>query len=75
MMTAGIIGTGVGLIIWLLGAVVALAAFIFWIIMLVDAIRNPRLSDTTKLMWVLLMIFLPFLGTLIYFFVGRNPAV
>jgi phospholipase D-like protein len=56
--------------LFLLG-VIALAAFVFWIWMLIHAITNKGLTDTEKLIWVVVILFLHFLGGLIYFFVGR----
>ena len=47
-------------------------AFIFWIWMLIDAIQNPRLSGNERIVWVLVIIFVPFLGPIIYFFAGRG---
>jgi uncharacterized membrane protein YhaH (DUF805 family) len=49
-----------------------LLALIFWIWMLVDCIQNRRLNDTEKIIWVLVILFLPTLGAIIYFFVGRK---
>jgi len=48
-----------------------LLASIFWIWMLIHAITNKGLSDVEKILWVLVILFLHFLGALIYFFVGR----
>jgi hypothetical protein len=49
--------------------------FVFWIWMLVDCLKNPRLHGTEKLIWVLVIIFLHWIGALVYYFVGRaNPA-
>ena len=45
-------------------------AFGFWIWMLIDALT--RLPSDEKLVWVLVIVFLHFLGALIYFFVGRK---
>ena len=52
-------------------ALVALA-FVFWIWMLVDCIKNERLTDTEKIVWVLVIVFLHALGALIYFLAGRK---
>jgi len=52
----------------------ALMCMAFWVWMLVDAIKNRRLSDTEKIVWVLVILFLHFLGALIYFFAGRGPS-
>ena len=69
-----IIGSLVGLMfivfLWGLGAL----AFVFWIMMLIHAITNKGLSDTERIIWVLVVIFLHFIGALIYFFVARPRA-
>ena len=44
---------------------------VFWIWMLAHAVTNNALSDGEKIAWVLIILFLHFLGALIYFFVGR----
>lgn len=63
----GIIGLLVALFLGGLG----LLACIFWIWMLIHAITNRGLDSVEKLIWVLVILFLHFLGALIYFFVGR----
>ena len=56
-------------------AVLALAAFAFWIWMLIDAIKNLPSEGNTKLIWILVIIFAGVMGALIYYFVQRpkNP--
>jgi len=58
----------------ILAVLLGLAAIVFYIAMIVDAVTNKGMSDTERLMWVLVVIFvtpgIP-LGALIYFFVGR----
>lgn len=49
----------------------ALAAFAFWIWMLVSAIQNQGLTEGEKIAWVLVMVFVHFLGAILYFFVGH----
>jgi hypothetical protein len=39
--------------------------------MLVHAITNKGVSDGEKICWVLVVIFLPVLGAVLYFFIGR----
>ena len=60
----------------ILAALIAFALtvflFVFWIWMLVDCIKNPRISDTQKVVWTLVIIFLHFLGALIYLVAGRE---
>ncbi len=60
-----------GLLLFLAGGVVGLAVLAFWIWMLVHAIKNKGLTDTERIVWVLVIIFVHFIGALIYFFVGR----
>jgi len=53
----------------------ALLAMAFWIWMLVHAITNNGLGDGEKIAWVLVILFLHFLGALIYFVVGRPKGL
>ena len=48
-----------------------LAAFAFWIWMLIHAAQNKGLSEGEKVAWVLIIVLVHFLGAVIYFFVGR----
>jgi hypothetical protein len=43
--------------------------------MLIHALTNKGLDSVEKLIWVLVIFFLHFLGALIYFFVGRPKGV
>ena len=70
-MFGGILFGGFGILLALLLTPIALCAFAFWIWMLVHAATNKGLTDTEKLMWVLIIVFVHFIGALIYFFVGR----
>ena len=71
MMIAGIVGGAFKLIFFLISAVVSILCFAFWLWMLVHAIGNKSLSDGEKIVWVLVIIFLPFLGSILYFFIGK----
>jgi hypothetical protein len=53
----------------------AIAACVFWVWMLIHAITNRGLDSVEKLIWVLVILFLHFLGGLIYFFIGRPKAI
>ena len=50
----------------------AILATVFWIWMLIDAIQNPGLDGTQRVVWVLVILFLHFLGALIYYIAGRR---
>jgi len=70
-MIASIVGGLLGLFVLFFGAVVSLAGFVFWLWMLIHAITNKGLADGERIVWVLVIIFLPLIGSIIYFFVGR----
>ena len=63
-----------GILVLLFLAVIAIGLFAFWLWMLIHSITNKGLRDTEKLLWVLLILFLPFLGPILYFFIGRPKA-
>ena len=69
-MMASIIGAFFGLIFF----VISLIGFVFWVWMLIHAITNKGLTDGEKIVWVLVIIFLPLLGSIIYFFVGKSKG-
>lgn len=59
------------LVTLLLAGAVVLAGLAFWIWMLISAIQNRGLSEGEKIAWVLVMIFVHFLGAILYFFIGH----
>jgi hypothetical protein len=63
--------SGVGLILALFVILLAVAALLFWVWMLVDAVQKEE--GASKIAWVLIILFLHFLGALIYFFVRKLP--
>jgi len=73
-MFGGIISGAFGLFFLLISAVVGLALFAFWLWMLINAIGNKGLSDGERIVWVLVIIFLPLLGSILYFFIGRTKG-
>jgi cytochrome c oxidase assembly factor CtaG len=67
-----ILGFGIlGFMMTLLLLPLVALAFVFWIWMLIHAVTNRGLSDGEKVAWVLVVLFLHFLGAFIYFLVGR----
>ena len=51
--------------------ILAVVAFIFWLVMLIDLVKRP-VKDKT--MWVLLFIFVHIIGAIVYYFTGRKSA-
>jgi hypothetical protein len=60
--------SGALLIVFILLAIVT---SVFWLWMLIDCLTSS-LPAAEKLIWALVIIFLHFLGALIYFFVARG---
>ena len=56
----------------LIGGLLGLLEVIFQIWMLVDAIQNPRLQGSQRIVWVLVIILMPCLGPVLYLAVGRS---
>jgi Phospholipase_D-nuclease N-terminal len=53
---------------------IVLASFILWIYALIDVARRQFADSTTKLIWLLVVIFLHGLGAIIYLLVGRQQG-
>ena len=53
---------------------IGLALFAFWIWMLIHAIQNKGLSDGERIAWVIVLVFVHFLGAILYFFIGKPKA-
>ena len=64
---------GVIFVLMLLAVIIptAIALFVFWIWMLISAVQNNGLTEGEKIAWVLVIVFVHWLGALIYFFVGH----
>ena len=60
-----------GIITGFFGLIFGILSFVFWLWMLIHAISNKALSGGEKIVWVLVIIFLPFLGSVLYFFIGK----
>lgn len=54
-----------------LNYLIGLLCFIFWVVALVDCLKG---NSSNKLLWVVVIILLPFLGTVLYFLLGRRPG-
>lgn len=43
--------------------------FILWIVALVDCLKS---NNPNKVVWVIVIILLPFLGSILYFLIGKS---
>jgi len=55
-----------------LAAVVAVLVLIFWIWMVVDCARRKFKNDVEKIVWLVVIVLLGWLGALVYLIVVKN---
>jgi TctA family transporter len=54
-------------ILWLAIIGLAVFAFVFWILMLIDCAQRNFKKDNDKIVWVLIIIFTGIIGAIIYY--------
>jgi uncharacterized membrane protein len=54
--------------------ILLLLAGIPWLIALIDILRSD-FTGNDKLIWLLVIIFIPFIGPIVYFIVGRKQKI
>jgi len=54
---------------------VVVGIFVLWIWAIVDAVKSDFKDSSTKLIWMALLIFLPVIGTLVYFFAAKGTKI
>ena len=52
--------------------ILGIAALCVWIWALIDAIQNPTLDSTMRIVWVLVIVFTQIIGAIIYLAIGRS---
>jgi len=70
-MILALLGGLEALFLLLFGALISLLCFALWIWMLIDCLTNHGIQGSEKVAWVLVILLLPFIGSVIYFFIGR----
>ncbi len=66
-----LVSAGIGLTLWI---VISLFALILPIICLVSILKND-FKNNDKLIWIIVVIFLPILGSITYLFIGRKKRL
>lgn len=46
--------------------------FILWVWALIDILKSRFETETTKVIWLLVVLLVPFLGMVLYFFIGTG---
>ena len=64
---------GVGGIILLMLILMAIFVFlfVFWILMIIDCVKREFKGENDKVVWILVLVFLGFIGAVIYYFVVK----
>ena len=66
-----ITNTDTSLLTWQL---LMLFSFVLWVYCLIDILKN-RFEQNDKLIWILVVLLVPFLGSLLYLFIGKNKKI
>ena len=61
-------------ILFVVGFVVFVLPTVFWIAEIVDVLKRDFYEPNNKIVWVLVVILLHFLGSVIYYFVGKRQG-
>lgn len=48
---------------------------LLWIIALVDILKSNFKDSNNKILWVLIVILLPIIGSILYFIIGKNQKI
>jgi len=67
---AGMMGLAVLLVLW----IVFVAVFVLWLWAMIDILKN-EFTGSNKLIWLLVVMLLPFIGMVLYWFIGREQKI
>ncbi|MBI5747871.1 MAG: PLDc N-terminal domain-containing protein [Nitrospinae bacterium] len=65
---------GIGMPELIIVVLFILLPFIFWFWALVDILKS-EFTGSNKIIWLLIVIFIPFLGFILYFLIGRKQKI
>lgn len=54
-----------------MNSLIYILCIVLWIVALVDCLKS---SNPNKVVWVIVIILLPFLGSILYFLIGRSSG-
>ena len=67
--------TGIGFQELIILLFILIIPFIIWLWAFIDVLKSDFKDSTMKLIWVLVIFFLPVLGCLLYFIIGRAQRI
>jgi len=56
----------------ILGALLGFVVFVLWIWALIDILKSDFKDNINKIIWLLVVFVLNFLGVVLYYFIGRG---
>jgi hypothetical protein len=59
--------------LWLIFFAVAILGTIFWIFMIVDVAKRKFKNDNDRVVWILIVVLLHWIGALVYYFMIKRP--
>ena len=65
------LGIGGLILLMLIFMAVFVFLFVFWILMIIDCAKREFKGENDKVVWILVLVFLGFLGAVIYYFVVK----
>ncbi len=64
-----------GIAVLVVGLVaIGVSMFLFWLFMLIDAIKRDFAKEDEKIVWAIVIVLLGILGATIYYYVVKRPA-
>jgi uncharacterized membrane protein YhaH (DUF805 family) len=67
--------TGIGMQELIVLCMFAALPGILWLWAIIDLVKRNFADSATKIVWALVIIFIPFVGSILYLVVGRNKTV
>jgi len=61
-------------LLFVIGFLIFVLPTVFWIMEIVDVLKRDFYEPNNKIVWVLVVILLHFLGSVIYYFVGKRQG-
>lgn len=59
----------------LLILLVVAGMFALWVAAIIDIVRSNFVDNNQKLVWIVIVVMIPFLGTILYFALGQTGKI